>query len=64
MEREQITWPSWFDGGGTGGPIATLYGVRSWPTVYVLDPKGVIRFKNVRGETSTKRWMPCLRNSA
>jgi hypothetical protein len=49
MEREQITWPSWFDGGGTGGPIATLYGVRSWPTVYVLDPKGVIRFKDVRG---------------
>ena len=26
MEREQITWPSWFDGGSTGGPIATLYG--------------------------------------
>jgi thiol-disulfide isomerase/thioredoxin len=49
MEREQITWPSWFDGGGTGGPIATLYGVNSWPTVYVLDPKGVIRFKDVRG---------------
>ncbi len=49
MEREQISWPSWFDGGGTGGPIATLYGVRSWPTVYVLDPKGVIRFKDVRG---------------
>jgi len=49
MEREQISRPSWFDGGGAGGPIATLYGVRSWPTVYVLDPKGVIRFKDVRG---------------
>lgn len=49
MEREQLTWPSWFDGGGPGGPIATLYGVKSWPTVYVLDPQGVIRFKDVRG---------------
>jgi len=49
MEREQISRPSWFDGGGAGGPIATLYGGRSWPTVYVLDPKGVIRFKDVRG---------------
>ena len=27
MAKEQITWPSWFDGGGTGGPIASLYGV-------------------------------------
>ncbi len=50
MAREQITWPSWFDGGGTSGPIATLYGVKAWPTIYVLDPKGMIRFKDVRGE--------------
>ena len=54
MTREQITWPSWFDGGGTGGPIAALYEVRSWPSVYVLDPTGVIRFKNVRGEALDK----------
>jgi hypothetical protein len=54
MDQEQITWPSWFDGGGTGGPIASLYGVTSWPTVYVLDPRGVIRFKNVRGDELDK----------
>ena len=53
-ERERITWPSWFDGGGTSGPIATFYGVTSWPTTYVLDPKGVIRFKDVRGEELDK----------
>jgi hypothetical protein len=54
MAKEQITWPSWFDGGGTGGPIASLYQVTSWPTIYVLDPKGVIRFKDVRGEALDK----------
>src|SRR3954465_1514732 len=54
MVKEQITWRSWWDGGGTGGPIATLFGVRSWPTIYVLDHKGVIRFKNVRGEALDK----------
>src|SRR3954469_2494363 len=54
MAKEQITWPSWFDGGGTGGPIASLYQVNAWPTIYVLDPKGVIRFKNVRGEALDK----------
>jgi hypothetical protein len=50
LERENITWPSFFDGGGTGGPIALAWGVTGWPTIYVLDEKGVIRFKKVRGE--------------
>ncbi len=50
MIREQITWRSWWDGGSTGGPIASLFGIRSWPTIYVIDHKGVIRYKNVRGE--------------
>ncbi len=54
MEREHITWPSWFDGGSTGGPIATFYGITAWPTTYVLDPKGVIRVKNVRGDDLDK----------
>ena len=46
----RITWPSFFDGGGIGGPIATRWGVRGWPTIYVLDAKGVIRATSVRGE--------------
>lgn len=47
-QDENISWPSFFDGGGTGGPIATKWGVASWPTIYVLDENGIIRFKNVR----------------
>ena len=54
MKKENITWPSWWDGGDTSGPIATAWGVRGWPTIYVLDHKGVIRFKNVRGEEMDK----------
>jgi peroxiredoxin len=50
MKRENITWPFFWDGGNTSGPIAKQYGVRGWPTIYVLDHKGVIRYKNVRGE--------------
>ncbi len=49
IERENITWRSWWDGGTTSGPIASAWNVRGWPTIYVLDPKGVIRYKNVRG---------------
>jgi hypothetical protein len=51
MEKEEITWRSWWNGkDGTRGPISTAWNVRGWPTIYVLDAKGVIRYKNVRGE--------------
>lgn len=50
IERENITWPSFWDGGDTSGPIATKWGVRGWPTIYILDHEGIIRDKNKRGE--------------
>ncbi len=50
LKKEGITWRSFWDGGSTSGPIATRWNVSSWPTIYVLDHEGRIRFKNVRGE--------------
>ena len=44
IEKEKITWRSWSDG-QPPGPIATRWGVRSWPMFYVLDVQGVIRYK-------------------
>ena len=45
IEREKMTWRSWWDGGNPNGPIASKWNVSGWPTVYVLDHKGVIRYK-------------------
>jgi alkyl hydroperoxide reductase subunit AhpC len=50
LVEEQITWRSFWNGGGTHGPISRAWGVRSWPTIYVIDQKGVIRYKDVRGD--------------
>ena len=50
MKEKGITWRSFFDGGGTGGPIATRWGVTGWPTIYILDHEGVIRNIGARGE--------------
>jgi len=50
IAEEEITWPSFFDGGEIGGPIASAWNVSGWPTIYVLDGEGRIRFKDVRGE--------------
>ena len=44
----EITWRCWWDG-GMGGPIATRWGVSAFPSIFVLDRAGVIRFKDVRG---------------
>jgi peroxiredoxin len=48
MKKENITWRSWWDGGNTDGPIQRQWNIRGWPTTYVLDHKGVIRFQGVR----------------
>jgi peroxiredoxin len=48
IKKENMTWRSWWDGGDTSGPIASKWNVHSWPTTYVLDAKGVIRYKDVR----------------
>ena len=51
LKAENITWRSFWNGReGTLGPIASRWNVQGWPTIYVLDHKGVIRFKNPRGE--------------
>ena len=44
-----VTWPSVNDDSASP-KISTSWGVQGWPTIYVLDHKGVIRFKDVRGE--------------
>jgi hypothetical protein len=51
LVEENITWRSFWNGpDGTGGPISTQWNVRSWPTIYILDHEGKIRFKGPRGE--------------
>ena len=50
MAEEGINWRSFFDGGGPGGPIASKWNVSGWPTIYVIDAEGRLRFKDVRGD--------------
>ena len=45
IEREKMTWRSFWNGGSTQGPISTRWAVQGWPTLYLIDHKGVIRNK-------------------
>ncbi len=48
MAKEQISWRSFWNGGSTEGPISQAWRVQSWPTIFVLDGQGVIRYRDVR----------------
>lgn len=51
MKEKDITWRSFWNGPkGTSGPISTKWNVSGWPTIYIVDAKGKIRFKNRRGK--------------
>jgi thiol-disulfide isomerase/thioredoxin len=46
-QKEKMTWRSWWD---EGDRISQKWRVTAIPTIFVIDAKGVIRFKNVRKE--------------
>ena len=50
VEQKTITWPVWWDGGGTHGPLATRWNVSGWPALFVLDHRGIIRYRALRGD--------------
>jgi len=52
LEDEKMPWTHWFN--GRSGEIGKTLGIRAFPTIYVLDGKGVIRFKGPRGEAMDK----------
>ena len=53
LADQQITWRQAVDV-STEGPLASRWNVHGWPTIYVLDAKGVIRFKDVRDHDMDK----------
>jgi thiol-disulfide isomerase/thioredoxin/tetratricopeptide (TPR) repeat protein len=44
VAKEQLAWRSWWQGRG-GERLTTLWQVDAFPTIFILDAKGVIRYK-------------------
>ena len=53
IESGEITWRCWHDG-GTDGPITTDWHVDGFPDTYVIDPRGVIRYRGLHHEQLDK----------
>lgn len=57
MSDRGLDYRAWWDGyleKNTGGPIATDWDVSGWPTIYLIDGNGVIRFVDLRQEDLLK----------
>jgi hypothetical protein len=61
VARREITWRFWWD--GPRAPIANQWKIEYTPTIYVLDAKGVIRYKDVQDEEMDKAVDQLLREA-
>jgi len=48
LQKESMPWVHWWEG-HTGKGMLNDWNVQFYPTIYVIDAKGVIRHKNIRG---------------
>lgn len=46
----EVAWRCWW-AGGPAGEIPSRWNVKAWPTIYLIDARGVIRAKNPRDES-------------
>jgi thiol-disulfide isomerase/thioredoxin len=48
LDRESMPWVHWYE--GEASRVMEQWNVRFFPTIYVLDAKGVVRYRDLRGE--------------
>jgi len=58
IASEKITWPNIWGGPTSDNSIARDWQVAGWPTIYLIDHEGMIRYSsatsNLRGESLEK----------
>jgi thiol-disulfide isomerase/thioredoxin len=48
LGKESMPWNHWWE--GADAAVVKQWNIRFFPTIYVVDAKGVIRYKNIRGK--------------
>lgn len=52
LKSEYMPWTHWWN--GSQGGLMDEWNIKYFPTIYVIDKKGVIRFKDIRDEDLSK----------
>lgn len=50
VKEKNITWRSFQNEAGSEGTISDVWGIKGWPTIFILDENGVIRWKGHGGD--------------
>ena len=50
IKEKNLTWRSFQNDKGVDGKISDMWAIQGWPTVFILDEKGTIRFKGHSGD--------------
>ena len=48
LAKESMPWTHWWE--GADAAVVKQWNIRFFPTIYVIDAKGVIRYKHIRGD--------------
>ena len=43
-EKNKISWRSWVQG-STEGPVPIKWDIQTWPTIFLIDHRGIIRHR-------------------
>lgn len=44
IKKKNLTWRSFQNDEGVDGTISDMWGIQGWPTVFIIDAEGVIRW--------------------
>ena len=50
IKEKKLTWRSFQNDAGKDGVISDLWGIKGWPTIFIIDAEGVIRWKGHGGD--------------
>ena len=48
VEEKNLIWRSFY--AGEDPTVPNEYGVRGWPTIFIIDADGVIRYRDIGGD--------------
>ncbi|RLE28865.1 hypothetical protein DRJ54_05740 [Candidatus Acetothermia bacterium] len=60
LQERGIAWPQYYDGKGWDNEIAGMYRVFGIPATFLLDRKGIIRYRDLRGEDLREKVLELL----
>ena len=49
VKRDNLNWRSFQDAADPSSKISDQWRIKGWPTLYILDAEGKIRFTEIRG---------------